>query len=317
MAQWEYTKGLHQVAEGIYAYLDPPGLWGESNCGLVVDSGQSLVVDTRYDLELTGEMIEAMKAVPGAIPADYLVNTHADGDHIFGNELLKEAEIIASKACAEALATEITPQMYAELLKNAPDMGKLGRYFTQAFGKFKFEGITLTPPTRTFENFMKMKVGNKDVHLIQVGPAHTGGDVMVHLPGDRVIFTGDIIMTAAAPVSWEGPLSNVIKALDLIIGLDIDVLVPGHGPLANKSAAQKSKAYWEYTATEARTLFDRGVSAVEAAKTLSAVGRYTGEAHSMINMINLHMLYRDFSGDESPPDKAGIIGHIADLMFPD
>lgn len=317
MVTFKYTKGLHQVSAGIYAYLDPPGIWGESNCGLIVDSGQSMVVDTKYDLELTGEMIKAMETVPDAMPADYLINTHADGDHVFGNELFKEAEIIASADCAAAFQTELTPQGYAEMLKNAPDMGKLGRYFTLAFGRFNFEGITLTPPTRVFEGRLDLKVGDKEINLIQVGPAHSVGDIMVYLPGDRVLFAGDIIMTAVAPVSWEGPLDNVIKALDLILDLDVEVLLPGHGPLSDKSAARDNKDYWEYTAGEAQKLFDRGMPALEAAKTLSAKGRYAGEAFSVINLINTHMLYRGFSIDESPPDKPTIIGQIAELIIPD
>ena len=202
------------------------------------------------------------------------------------------------------------------MLQSAPLMGKLGQYFMQTFGRFKFEGLTLTPPTKTFASRLEMKVGNKDVELIEVGPAHTGGDVMVYLPGDKVLFSGDIVLSAAGPVSWEGPLKNMLKALDLILSLDIEVLVPGHGPLADKSAARENKDYWEYTAIEARRLYDQGVPAAEAAITLSSEGRYTSEHQAVLNMINTHMLYRDFSGDEAPSDKAVVLGHIAEIMIP-
>lgn len=317
MKKWNYTKGLHNVTEGVYAYLDPPGLWGGNNCGLIVSDGQSMVVDTKYDLKLTGELLEKMGPIPGALPADYLVNTHGDGDHIFGNELFRGAEIIASRTCAEGFKTEINPEMYAALIKDADNMGKLGQYFVQTFGRFNFEGITLTPPTRTFDGRMELNVGGKNVLLIEVGPAHTAGDIMVYLPEDRVIFTGDIIMTAPAPVSWEGPLDNVFKAMELIMDLDVEVLVPGHGPVADKSAVQDCMDYWVYTVAEARKLFDQNVSATEAARLLSAKGRYRGESASILNMINLHMLYRGFSEDDSPPDKPAVIGHIAEMIIPD
>jgi cyclase len=315
MAEWEYTKGLHLVKEGVYAYLVPPGEWGDSNCGLIVDGGKSLVVDTRYDLELTGEMLKSMETVPGAFPVNYLVKTHIDGDHTFGNQQLKDAEIIASKTCAEEFKTETTPQGYAEMLKNAPNMGKFGQYFTRTFGRFHFEGITMTPPTRSFEGRLDLKIGNKDINLIEVGPAHTRGDILVYIPGDKVLFTGDVVMNSVAPVSWEGPLANIIKALDLILGLDVEVLVPGHGPLTDKMAVQKNKDYWEYTAEEARTFYDQGIPTLEAAKKLSATGRYRREQQAVLNVINIHMLYRDFSGDQSPPDKPGIIGKIAEMMI--
>jgi glyoxylase-like metal-dependent hydrolase (beta-lactamase superfamily II) len=317
MAGWKYTKGLHPVKEGIYAYLVPPGLWGDSNCGLIVDEGKSLVVDTRYDLKLTGEMLKSMQTVPGAVPVNYLVNTHIDGDHIFGNQLLKDAEIIASDTCTEEFRTEITPQGYSEILKNAPNLGKFGQYFIQTFGRFHFEDITMTPPTRSFENRMELKIGNKKINLIEVGPAHTKGDSLVYLPDDKVLFTGDVVMSEGAPVSWEGPLSGMIKALDLILSLDVEVLVPGHGPLGDKRAAQKNKEYWEYTTGEARKLYDQGIPAVEAAKRISITGRYYSEHQIPLNMINIHMLYRDFSGDQSPPDKPGIIGQIAEMVIPD
>ena len=317
MAGWEYNKGLHTVKEGVYAYLVPPGEWGDNNCGLIVDGGKSLVVDTRYDLELTGEMLKSMETVPGAFPVNYLVNTHIDGDHIFGNQLLEDAEIIASKTCAEEFKTEITPQGYAEILKNAPNMGKFGQYFTRIFGRFHFEGITMTPPTRSFEGRLDLKIGNKEINLIEVGPAHTKGDSMVYIPGDKVLFTGDVVMSSVAPVSWEGPLASIIKALDLILSLDVEVLVPGHGPLADKSVARKNKDYWEYTAEKAWTFYAQGIPALEAAKKLSATGRYSSEQQAILNMINTHMLYRDFSGDQSPPDKPGIIRQIAEMIIPD
>jgi len=317
MGKWNYTKGLHKVAVGVYAYLDPPGLWGENNCGLIVSGEQSLVVDTKYDLELTGKMLEEMAAITGTLPVDYLVNTHGDGDHVFGNELFKDAEIIASSTCAEGFKTEINPQMYAALIKDANNLGKLGQYFAQIFGRFNFDGITLTPPTKTFDGRMEIKVGEKNVHLIEVGPAHTVGDVMVYLPEDKVIFTGDIIMTAPSPVSWEGPLDNMIKAMELIMNMDVEILVPGHGPVADKGAVQDCMDYWDYTAGEARKLFDQGISAVDAAKKMSVEGKYKTEPHAILNMINLHMLYRGFSGDEAPPDKPGVLTHIAEMIIPD
>ncbi len=132
-----------------------------------------------------------------------------------------------------------------------------------------------------------------------------------------MIFTGDVIMTAAGPVSWEGPLDNIIKAMELILSMDIEVLVPGHGPLADKRAARESIAYWDYTAEEAHKLFVLGVPAADAARELSTEGRYNSQEHSILNMINMHMLYRGFSGDESPPDKPEIIGKIAEILIPD
>ena len=94
-----YVKGLQEVGEGLYAYLQPGGSWGWSNAGLVVDGEATLLVDTLFDLALTREMLRAMRdAAPAAARIDTLVNTHANGDHCYGNQLVSGAEIIASSA---------------------------------------------------------------------------------------------------------------------------------------------------------------------------------------------------------------------------
>ncbi len=86
-SKFAYTKGLQDLGNGCYAYLQPDGSWGWSNAGLVVDSGESLLVDTLFDLKLTREMLDAMRrAEPkAAATIGTLVNTHSNGDHCFGN----------------------------------------------------------------------------------------------------------------------------------------------------------------------------------------------------------------------------------------
>src|SRR5271156_5612091 len=92
-----YQKGMHEVADGVWAYLQPDGGWGWSNAGLITDGDRSLLVDTLFDLKLTGEMLHAMRrTTPAANDIDALVNTHANGDHWYGNSLVAGAEIVAS-----------------------------------------------------------------------------------------------------------------------------------------------------------------------------------------------------------------------------
>src|SRR5215203_2510754 len=110
-----YTKGLHELGDGCFAYLQPDGGWGWSNAGLIVGDGASLLVDTLFDLQLTAEMLDAMDTVTAAAPIGTVVNTHANGDHCYGNELVASAEIVASKAAAEEMG-HVPPTLLAGLM---------------------------------------------------------------------------------------------------------------------------------------------------------------------------------------------------------
>jgi cyclase len=126
MPHWQYTKGLHDLGSGCFAYLQPDGSWGWSNAGLVSDGDQTLLVDTLFDLPLTAAMLKTMRdAVPAARNIRKLVNTHANGDHTFGNQLVEGAEIIQCRPCAEEYA-EATPERAAARALGWKELGEGG-----------------------------------------------------------------------------------------------------------------------------------------------------------------------------------------------
>jgi glyoxylase-like metal-dependent hydrolase (beta-lactamase superfamily II) len=312
MKKWNYTKGLHDLGNSVYAYLQPDGSWGWSNAGLVVDGDSSLLVDTLFDLTLTQTMLDAMRAAtPAAASIDLLINTHANGDHCYGNELVRGAEIIASKAAAEEMH-ENRPERLAQMLKAAPNMGELGEYLTEILGSFTFDGITVTLPTRTFEKRLDIKVGDKEVSLIEVGPAHTKGDVLVYVPGDRTIFTGDILFIDGTPVLWAGPIANWIKACDLMLAMDVETIVPGHGPITDTHGVEVVKGYLQYIQAEARKRYDAGMSAVEAANDI-ALSDYASWEDAERIVVNVNTLYREFSGGALPANVAELFAPMAKL----
>ena len=125
-----YDKGLLELGDGCFAYLQPDGSWGWSNAGLVVGDGSSLLVDTLFDLHLTRDMLDSMRSATRVAPIATLVNTHANGDHCYGNQLVDGAEIIASSATAHEMA-EVPPSMLAAM-NGAP--GAVGNLFRAAEG---------------------------------------------------------------------------------------------------------------------------------------------------------------------------------------
>ncbi|MGH2864878.1 MAG: MBL fold metallo-hydrolase [Solirubrobacteraceae bacterium] len=294
-----FVKGLQEVGDGLYAYLQPDGGWGWSNAGLVVDGEHTLLVDTLYDLALTEQMLQAMRgAVPAAARIDTLVNTHANGDHCYGNQLVEGARIIASERTAAEMP-ELAPAAMAALLEQAPAMGRLGAFFEQCFGAFEFNGIELALPQETFAGELEWRVGDRALTLIEVGPAHTRGDTLVHVREDRVLFSGDILFSQAHPIAWAGPVSNWIAACERILALDVDVIVPGHGPLADLDAVRELRAYFEYLYQEARACHARGMTPLQAARSIS-LQRWADWGESERLVVNIANIYGELSPGEQP-----------------
>lgn len=192
-----------------------------------------------------------------------LVNTHANGDHCYGNELVTGAQMIATQACAEEMP-QLPPEVLAAMMAGAKDMGELGEYLVECFGEFDFEGITLTLPTKTFSKHLTLEVGAKQVECIEVGPAHTRGDLLVHAIDDRTVFTGDILFIESTPLIWAGPISNWIAACDLILAMDVDTIVPGHGPITDAAGVTKVKEYLDFVHEQASKRHGAGMSAASS-----------------------------------------------------
>jgi cyclase len=264
MSGSNYSLGLHEVGEGCFAYLQPDGGWGYSNAGLVVGDGASLLVDTLFDLKLTAAMLNSMKQATETAPISTVVNTHANGDHCYGNQLVEGANIVASSATAREM-TEVPPSMLAALNK-AP--GEVGDLFRSFFGDFEFDGIDLSLPTQTFDKRLDLNVGGREVQLIEVGPAHTAGDTIAYVPSTGSVFTGDILFIGGAPIVWAGPLQNWIAACDLIIGLEATVVVPGHGPLTDNVGVREVRDYLSYVLNEATERQAQGMDAFDAAREI-------------------------------------------------
>jgi cyclase len=295
--RWEYTKGLKDIGNGLYAWLQPDGGWGWSNAGLIRDGEASLLVDTLFDMTLTRDMLSAMEDATGigAGKIATIVNTHANGDHCHGNGCCPQAEIIASEASAREMA-EVPPATLAMFKAAGAKLGPAGTYFADVFAPFDFENVEERAPTKTFSGAMDMKVGDKAVRLIEVGPAHTGGDVLVHVPGDKAVFTGDILFINGTPLMWAGPVANWIRACETIIAMDVDVIVPGHGPITDKAGVRRVADYLAYVDREARKRFEAGLPVREAALDI-ALGDFSSWGDGERIAVNVDSLYREYRGD--------------------
>jgi cyclase len=215
-----YEKGLHELGNGLFAYLQPEGGWGWSNAGLITAEGTSLLVDTLYDL-----------------PAE---------------------------------------------LRDLIDL---------AFGPFDFQGITVRPPSATFEGCLDVRIGDRALSFVELGPAHTGGDTIVHVPDAATVFTGDLLFIEGTPIVWAS-LRNWISACDRILELSATVLVPSHGPVTDASGVADVRRYLRYVQDAARERFEAGMDAAAAADDID-ISDFAGWSDPERLAANVIAAYRE------------------------
>lgn len=315
-----YAQGLRAVGDGVYAWLQPNGGLGESNAGLIVGDGESLLIDTLFDPRLTRRMLAAMQPHAAGAPIRRLVNTHGDPDHCWGNQLLPGAEIIATRAGAQDMGGDHprTLRMLSELGRvpdvqlPLPGAGKLAGLttFARALRSFDFGGIMPTPPTVTFTDKLELDVGGRRVELLEVGPAHAPGDLIVHVPDAAVVFAADLLFVNVTPLMWVGPVENWVAGLDRIVELGPRTVVPGHGPVSDLEGVRALRAYWELVAPAVRQRVAGGVSPADAAREIVTSPEFSTQPFARWDgperiVVNAAIIVRNDRGEH---------GRVSDLV---
>jgi glyoxylase-like metal-dependent hydrolase (beta-lactamase superfamily II) len=256
-------------------------------------------------------MLDSMRDQTRTAPIRTLVNTHANGDHCWGNQLVSGAEIVASRACRDEMDHDIKPSDLAAMM-GIEGLGAGADYFRERVAAFDFASVTPTFPSRTFEGSLTVDAGGTRVELVEVGPAHTLGDTIVHVPAAKTVFTGDILFIDGTPIMWQGPIGNWIRACDRMLAMDLDVVVPGHGPITDRHGIEAVRSYLIYIRDEARRRYDAGLSARDAANDI-ALGDYSSWGDAERIAVNVDTLYREFSGAATPPNILELLDRMAEL----
>ncbi|MGF1579494.1 MAG: MBL fold metallo-hydrolase [Gemmataceae bacterium] len=311
---------FQQVSPHCYAVLNEKNRLCDSNSGFI-NSGGGAVIDTQSDLAHARQLIELLRVVSPSLPK-YVINTHEDIDHVGGNQLFEDAQIIGHKTLPDRIKEVADPMRLQKLLHGVkgfwtrlllkflhPGLTAVGQQLGE---DYNFDDMRVAPPTTLLDERHDLNLDGIEVQLIYVGPAHQMGDVIVHVPQERVVFSGDIIFQKCTPMGWVGTYENWLKALDLIIALNPESIVPGHGPVCSVEDAKRMKAYLNYVRAEAKKGFDQGLTSIDVAKRIDF--RDFGEWHCPSRIYcNIERAYREFSGE--PLDAPWQLPKVFDTIY--
>jgi cyclase len=311
---------MQQVSDHCFAVLNETNLVCDANSGLI-DLGEGMVVDTQSDLPHAQQMIKLFSDVWAAMPR-YVALTHEDIDHVAGNQLFPDAEIIAHRTMPERMKQAADPAESQKLTHAVHHLAsrtvlRAAHHGVLAVAKqldenFDFDGIELVLPTTLFDDRYVLDLDGAEVHLIYVGPAHQVGDVVVHVPSEGVLFAGDLLFNQSTPMGWVGSYQQFSDALDRIIELNPETIVPGHGPVCGIEAVKNEQAYFQHVLDESRKCFEAGLEPAEAAERIE-LGPY-GEWKAPARLvINVERAYREFRNE--PTDAPWDLPKIFDGMY--
>lgn len=243
---------LTQLADKVYAYVGATDASAAAsfaaNAGIIIGRDGVLVVDTLVSAKEGERFLTDIRKVTDK-PIKYVVNTHTHLDHTFGNCVFARlgATIIAQQADHDMLA-----ETGAEALKNAANFGLTSE---------QMEGTEIVLPSLTFSERMSIELGDATVELIRTAPSHTAGSAVVYVPAIKLLFAGDILFTDFHPYLADGDLAGWTQTLDALLAMDVEKIVPGHGPLSDKQDLREMKAYLAQFDAKAQALAANGLDA--------------------------------------------------------
>jgi cyclase len=228
------ADGLTKISGSIYAYADvkhaaPQNSFG-ANAGIIIGQDFLVAVDSLISSREAKRFIQDIRKISRK-PVKFLVNTHYHLDHSLGNSEF-----------AKLGASIIAQENDQKNLRQAGD-GLLDYAKQSGLSDQDLHGTKLAYPTLTFAQRVTLNLGNKQVELLFMGPSHTTGSVLVFIPQEKVLFTGDILFTDCHPFLGDADIAGWIKVLDYIMTMDVDKIIPGHGPVSSKKDVADLKNY--------------------------------------------------------------------------
>lgn len=284
---------LEEVADGMYAYVQPTGGWCVSNAGLLAGRKTAIVIDTAATERRARRFRSAIASVTSATPS-ILVNTHHHGDHTFGNHVFQPGAVIIAH----------------ELARREMIDGGLG--LTRLWPQVEWGEVRVEAPAVTFTGQLTLHVDDLPVELHHVGPAHTTNDVVAWVPDRRLLFAGDVLWSGATPFVLMGSVTGSIGAIERLRAFRPTTVVCGHGPVAGPEVLDTTLAYLRWLHDVARASAARGLTPLEAARE-NRDGPFAGLADAERLVGNLHRCYAEIRGG-MPGERLDVVGAFREMV---
>jgi cyclase len=279
---------LIEVADRVFAYVQPDGTWYINNTGFVVGDDSVISVDACSTERRTRAYLDRIAAVTPA-PVSMLINTHHHGDHTYGNYLFRPATIIAQENCRDELLAYGFP-------------GDTGIWEPVDWG-----GVTVAPPTLTFTDRVRLWSDDQPIEVSYVGQAaHTSNDSLVWLPEREVLFCGDLLFNGGTPFLLMGSVRGAIEVLETVVApIPARVIVPGHGAPCDHGLISTVVGYLGFVLATAQKGIDAGLSPLDLARETD-LGEYDGWLDRERIVGNLHRAYADLGAVDTVDLRAAL-----------
>lgn len=281
------THLLEEIAPGVFFATGTGSVNVASNALVIVNEDDVVVVDSHITADAGRVLLNSIRAITDK-PISYLINSHFHFDHAHGNQVFAEDtdiigheftraamlddplngatyQTIGSQTAQTGLLTALNEQITSEQGDTAALEAQrtvLERHIAA------LPEVVPTPPNITLTDTMTLRQGSREIRLIHPGRGHTGGDVIVYLPTEKVVFTGDLLY-AGAPYLGDGFADEMPETLDVVRALDVDIIAGGHGPLMrDKTHIDRSQAYLRQYWNQVADSYEKGLSAEEAAAAI-------------------------------------------------
>jgi len=279
------------------------------NSGVILLEHSVLIFDTHFTPEAGNALLAAVRALTDK-PVRYVVNSHGHASHTHGNQVFAGAHILSSTNARRAMLEVDKPSLDRTLRSEKsqletlrrdaarePDLSRRQALRAQVRAREEYlqamTRLVITPATAVTDGNWTLVDGKPEIRVLSPGTGHTDGDIVLHLPEQKIVFAGCLFFNQAVPNVQDAHMLEWIRTLDALLKLDADVFVPGHGPAGTKQDVGAFLRYLEDLKSVVQEAVDRGDTVEQAVQAVGLPGRYASYRFQNLFPSNVQKMYSE------------------------